>query len=774
MSAERMGDLGYEEARPTKRKKLLNEPKEVALESDSLEEVERLVQSCWEDMMVGKVPQDPRYDTWRGILEGVQDVEKYRPWPTVWEAYSTGGDEEEEEVVVWVRCCLCDKPVKASRKRALIQHFAGTAHLHQVDSQRVDLKLAVYTKAVVDDDTLSRCIDDGIVSTYRETRPKLSKSAIVFRTSVSRVFHELGIPAKALENEMFRMLIAGKVAGQEMMPEAAVAEAAPAALAFEKELVGEEVKPERNVSFKTVSQPWTPYSIVHDGSDLFKGPLSCTIVRWVDEKAWKIRMRLNTAERPETKDSSAAGVATEIADGFIGHTRPVAVIGDGTNSQLLGMIYASGDNISAVDERGRPVTPTAPPEDLTIPGEYAGQVVVCFPHQLNNAGKRLWGSNSILGKFVQGWRSLVGGYKGRTFSKKWTEACANDTPEDLAWYGKSKNPGSTTRWWTEWEILADILHHRETLIKFVFEEYFKDLNGEDAGNVRTALADRNIRPFILHLAAVRVYGEPLVQITYALESDGFVAPFVAAKLDVIKEMVEFTLEGSAFRNAINRREKGLLTELNVDLSYIERMRDHAKDMFFYLARIMGWKDLERRLETKYDEDAPSSKNRIRDALLARTIKFFEATKVCIPRAPRSDEDTESIEAQWEDLLTSLPTAATGGYSDRMALGDQVSADLETYLVSPDLATFDRSADEPIDSAGKRLWAWWGERKEKWPGLARLVELVALYLPSSAVLERIFNTSTNKLTKLQYSMGSERSTLTFQVAYNEKARRGEDD
>ena len=51
---------------------------------------------------------------------------------------------------------------------------------------------------------------------------------------------------------------------------------------------------------------------------------ACNIVRWVDEREWKIRMRMITAQRPVVEDASATGVAT------------------GTSTQFLGMVYASG------------------------------------------------------------------------------------------------------------------------------------------------------------------------------------------------------------------------------------------------------------------------------------------------------------------------------------------------------------------------------------------------------------------------------------------------
>ena len=769
----------------------LGTPTRVALTSIETKRVKKMVNNAWKKMVGGEVnSEETRYALWRdevrkayaaqgldleGILEdgkvSKEDREKVAEAlkifrPQHWDAY-----KDEDMDATFLECKVCGgEKFKVIEARSITQHYAGQQHVRNIQRQTVSLHNEVYTsssKLTAED--MSGIVTRALAG-YQKSRPRITDNSLLFRLQVVRLFEELGIPATALRNKRFNDLIGGNVPGQEPVPMDVMTEAAPHALAMAEEMIVKEMDPESNrrLMESDLAVPFTPYTLIHDGSDLFGGPLSITVVRWVDEDRWEIRTRLNTVQRPASKDGSAFGVAREIQAGFVGPIRPAVIVGDGTSAQFKGMRLATGELKKKDDEEW--------PEDFSNSGALDGQTIVCLPHQLNNAGGKLWPAEGTFDKFVTGWRGLVAGVHKAKFVAAWKHACerADLGGSKSRWYQRSTNPGCPTRWWSTWEMLADLHYHRKVLRTFVDGEYFRSLTSDGAKNVMFAM-DREGGEWIkLRLASVILFGKPLVEATYALEAEGFVAPLIAQRLDGIRRMVS-----QATQDTTLGTERIMLRSIGIDHgNYSARdvqrcsfkMRCFAADTLHYLARIFGWTELTADLKEKGLTTTLKSDNKERDKLLTKTARFFELAGVCIPKRPRNSDMESKERRMWEDLIQELPAAAVGNDTDRGSLMEGAMEEFEDYIRSQDVADFQLPRD--AQEASSEVWEWWGERRSRWRALARVVCLLGLYVASSAPVERAFSIASHRFSDQQYSTGIDRSSMTFEVYYNEKERRKE--
>ena len=761
--------------RRTKRQRPLNDDFVVVTEKEEAR-VKKMMYKLRKFMMLLGTKLDEqfneRFGHWKTLRaeidkgESEYGPETYLPEEWMWEV-----KKKVERGTLHVKCTVCDDVLSMGERglnlTQLKQHFAGKAHLAQLECRARDWQPQIYTNSDLDDEALERCVEEMLVKIKDGKDLRLSKETIIYRVMVARMLHDLGIPMEVLKNPQFQLMVAGKLPNQQLIPRTAVRRSVSTAHLLEECLVKEEMSHDR--CFKLlgteVIEARTPYSIFHDGSDLFKRGLSCTIVRWVDEQQWVIRMRMNTMQRPTEKD--APHLAMEIQRGFVDAWRPAVIIGDGASAQVLGMLLASGE-----------LKPENGHEGLIT--EYIngrGGTIVCLAHQIGNAGGKFWTNDSLLGEFTTGWRSLIGGYTGATFASKWREQIASGSTRTVAakWFGKSTNPGSPTRWWTAWEMLADILHHKNDLLAFVHSTYFQNLSSAAATNIKRAVDNSrlvrggfsNWHTFLIHLTAVRIYGEPLVQATYALESAGFIAPMVAEKLNKLKVLIDDVAEPDG---PMTNAETGRFSEVGMDRGMLRAVRQHAFLPFYHLARIFKWSDSMEKVRIMFgDQPPPAARNKKREACIAASAKLFKLTKVCIPHAHTEEEKNGGAKLAWYELVNSLPEAARGMGDDHVMLLNAVEVDLLTYVQSRDVVTFTSKGND--EERARYLWNWWGERRERWCGLARVVALVALLLPSSAPVERAFS-STSKFSSLQSSMGDVRAGLTLMVAFNEKARRSE--
>ena len=127
--------------------------------------------------------------------------------------------------------------------------------------------------------------------------------------------------------------------------------------------------------------------------------------------------------------------------------------------------------------------------------------VGCFSHTTDNAGRHF--GTPILDKFIRSWLVL--------FSHS-PKAC-------LLWKartGRSMRTYSSTRWWSKWEVMEQLL------VTFGDVKGFLDDNEDIGVGTRTKLLEIPTKFAILQieLAAIIDAGAPLVKATYNLEGDG--------------------------------------------------------------------------------------------------------------------------------------------------------------------------------------------------------------------------------------------------------------
>lgn len=728
--------------------------------------------------------ENKRYDHWFEIVGKAKEeaahggggwetaVEDLLPADWMWEARVVDGKH-------MVSCNVCKGDmIVAGKSQPLEQHFLGKRHLAALESYLRKEGL-ICTDADISDLAFQKCI----VAAQSGDSTTISKERLAFRVSICRLFHSCALSPQLLKNDYFVNVLAGSVPHQHRLHPAAILNEVPQALKVEEIVIEDEFTSQRNTTL--LERGWVPYSVFHDGSDLFGQSLSCGLVRWVDEDRWVIQQRLTLVARSEDKPGSAEAIAEEIESMFKDNKRAAFVIGDGTNSQFKGMRLAAGDFEGRTEY-----------EAQNTYNNGKGTTIVCIAHQLNNAGGRLFASSSTLGKFVSAWRTCISGYTGRVFRSAWDEfdrGIVSATTD--AWYGKSSNPGSKTRWWTTWEMMADLFYHLDVLSMFSTSAYFEQLESEAAKTIRKTMEDLRRGhgdDFLMHLVAARVYGESLVNLTYALENEGFAAPLVAERVKELKDMLEKVAAPVNSTDDATALEVAYLMERDrFSVASLKKVRKYGLRMFMYTARVFGWRGildkLEVTFETQYPRDNdgnPRTPNGGRDKFIQKSLELFEKAKICIPRDPheypiphdyKEDEeltDTEKrgawLESQWKNLIYALPAAARGVGRNLAPLLVQVEEDISSFAETDDAPVL--SSD--LKEAAEELWRWWGERRMRWPGLARVVSLVALILPSSTPVERAFSLTASKFTKLQHKMSQERSELTLKVAYNEARRRKE--
>ncbi len=129
--------------------------------------------------------------------------------------------------------------------------------------------------------------------------------------------------------------------------------------------------------------------------------------------------------------------------------------------------------------------------------------VGCFSHTIDNAGRHF--NTLIVDEFIRNWLSLFShSPKARLLWKART--------------GRSMRTYSSTRWWSKWEVL-------EQLIMFGDVKGFLDDNQDVGQATRTKLLgildDPTKNAYLqIELAAIIDAGTPLVKATYNLEGDG--------------------------------------------------------------------------------------------------------------------------------------------------------------------------------------------------------------------------------------------------------------
>ena len=235
-------------------------------------------------------------------------------------------------------------------------------------------------------------------------------------------------------------------------------------------------------------------SIIFDGTCRL-GEALCLVVRYISND-WSIRQRL-VALKMLQKSLTGEEIAREVIatlsiDYHIAPTAVVACMRD----------RAATNNVAV----------------RTLKVLYPNCVDIgCFSHTLDHVGEKF--HTPVLEEFISAWISLF------SHSPKSKAIWQEQT-------GKSMKSYSTTRWWSRWEVMDQLM------VQFGDVDVF--LQREDVGSPATVAKLRNIlsdptkKDFLrVELASTIDLGKPFVTATYKLEGDG---PVVLHCYEIIEEV----------------------------------------------------------------------------------------------------------------------------------------------------------------------------------------------------------------------------------------------
>ena len=298
--------------------------------------------------------------------------------------------------------------------------------------------------------------------------------------------------------------------------------------------------------------------------------------------------------------------------------------------------------------------------------------VGCFSHTIDNAGRHF--STPILDEFIRSWLALF----------------AHSPKARLQWKartGRTMRSYSSTRWWSKWEVMEQLL------VTFGDVKGFLDDNGDIGLATRTKLLEILNDPtktaiLQIELAAIIDAGAPLVKATYNLEGD---RPLVWQCHEQI-----FTV-----LNAINTAHYPNVTAVvervaGGDRGAVQQMSTYASSC------VKGAQDYFTQKMTRELKDLVSA---------------FKAAKLFCPQRVVEIGPT-AIEVDSLQVFPFLDdTSVIGGLKEELPQYLTLAADASHEI-------------EPLN--------WWKHHETdlpKWSGAARKIVLVQ---PSSAAAERVFS------------------------------------
>ncbi len=304
---------------------------------------------------------------------------------------------------------------------------------------------------------------DEEVHARGETLPEQHR---VYRVKVLMTFLRAGIPLNKMEH--FRPLLeehAYSLGGRRT-----ISDLIPFVLRNERTLIKEEI------------HGWD-VSVVFDGTTHL-GEAMAVVLRFVDSE-WKIQQRL-VRLMLLAKSMTGEEVAREL----------IVVLSTGLGIGPATLLAAMRDRASVNGAAMRTVKVLYP--NILDVG--------CFSHTIDNAGRHF--KTPFVDEFIRNWLSLFShSPKARLLWKART--------------GRSMHTYSSTRWWSKWKVLEQLL----VMFGFGDVKSFLDDN-EDVGQAtRTKLLgildDPTKNAYLqIELAAIIDAGTPLVKATYNLEGDG--------------------------------------------------------------------------------------------------------------------------------------------------------------------------------------------------------------------------------------------------------------
>ena len=328
--------------------------------------------------------------------------------------------------------------------------------------------------------------------------------------------------------------------------------------------------------------------------------------------------------------------------------------------------------------------------------------IICIPHSLDLIGRKF--DTDLLDSFLQAWVALF----------------SHSPASRLVWQnlsGESIRSYSATRWWSWWEVLAQL--HR--LFRHV-NVFLADLQScpSTVAKLKRVLEDPDEQTQLrLQLAITIDMGKPIVQKTYLLEGDG---EMVVDAYACLQELCSAA--------AVENYPETIATADDIaggNAAAAAAMVTQAK---VFVAPAVQY------FRTKFNKQGTP---------MFEVVKLFKAVRILCPQQARAIGLTEAhVQA-----LRIVP-----GMSDD-ALVNRLLEELPAYIFAAE--------DAVIDDTHRRL-RWWRNQVglQAWKLAARIVFAL---LPSSAPAERVFSLCEAATSSRQARLLSDQLEASLMLQYN---------
>ena len=321
----------------------------------------------------------------------------------------------------------------------------------------------------------------------------------------------------------------------------------------------------------------------------------------------------------------------------------------------------------------------------------------CFSHTLDLVGSHL--KTPVLDEFIKTWINL--------FSRSPNNKLIWRTLTSL------KPPSySSTRWWSKWEVIRDVL------VTFGDVEAFNsnEVTSASKGKLQCILQSSQRAQLQIELAIAVDAGEPFVKCTYNLEGDGPLSLTCYEQISELKHAISL----AHYPNTV-----AMATKLsNGNTALFTQLTDYAKGC---VQPAYQYFDL------KFGTD-------LKDTLQAfKCARLFDPSKVTELQPSASDVDSLKIIPFLKD------TAVING----------LKSELATYLAKA----------EDVSSTVSKT-EWWKQHSQDLPRWSSACQLVLLMQPSSAAAERAFSLLTNSFNDEQKRSLEDYIELSIMLQYNQ--------
>ena len=324
--------------------------------------------------------------------------------------------------------------------------------------------------------------------------------------------------------------------------------------------------------------------------------------------------------------------------------------------------------------------------------------VGCFSHAINLAGEHF--KVPTLSDFTALWVSLF----------------AHSGKARLAWkdqVGSSIRSYSRTRWWSQWEVMQQLMLAFGDVEPFLNAARSDDIAPATVAKLLSILASKK-SILQIELAAVVDVGKCLVQATYKLEGDG---PLALECYEVI-QMVLASIRTGYYPNleAVSRKLSG------VDQEAYEHWMRHGLDCV---------------------EPGLQHFDRTINGVLSNTLEFFKVARLFNPKKALE----MNLDAAVIDCLGVVP------FFDASTIAN-LKTELPQYLA--------KAMDVSPDYDLLQFWKLNSPQLLHWSSAAKKILLVQ---PSSAAAERVFSMLTTSFGHLQNQSLNDYIELSLMLQYN---------